>query len=117
MEQKYPKRLLAKIKTYFEKEKKHLIKRLAQIDEADPFKDPDHTNDNADIGVEVREEMAHQQSQGNREQIRKRLKEIEDALLRIEKETFGFCTKCGKMIDTDRLSSNPLASLCIDCAE
>jgi len=116
MNQKYPSRLLARIKAHFEAEQKHLKKRLLQIDESDPFKDPDHANDNADIGLEVREEIAHQQSQGNREQLQKKLNEITEALSRIDKQTYGFCTKCGKMIDTDRLSSNPLASLCIDCA-
>lgn len=116
MDQKYPKRVLSKIKTHFDEEKKHLQKRLNQIDEADPYKDPDHANDNADIGLDVREEMAHQQYEGNRDQLRKRLLEIDQALARIEKGTYGFCTNCGIMIDTDRLSSNPLASLCIKCA-
>ena len=116
MDTKYPKRILNKIKAHFEAEQKHLQKRLAQIDESDPYKDPDHANDNADIGLDVREEIAHQQSEGSREQLKKQLSEVNEALARIEQETFGFCTKCGQMIDTDRLSSNPLASLCIKCA-
>ncbi|OGK64830.1 hypothetical protein A2313_00425 [Candidatus Roizmanbacteria bacterium RIFOXYB2_FULL_41_10] len=116
MDTKYPRRILAKIRAHFEDEQKHLEKRLGQIDESDPYKDPDHANDNADIGLDVREEIAHQQSEGNRDQLKKRLSEVNDALERIDKETYGFCTGCGKMIDTDRLSSNPLASLCIKCA-
>lgn len=116
MDSKYPKRVLIKIKEQFEIEQKHLQKRLSQIDESDPYKDPDHANDNADIGLDVREEIAHQQSEGNRDQLKKRLREVNDALARIEQETFGFCAKCRQMIDTDRLSSNPLASLCIQCA-
>ncbi len=117
MDTKYPRRILAKIRQHFEDEQKHLEKRLSQIDESDPYKDPDHANDNADIGLDVREEMAHQQSEGSRDQLKKRLNDISNALERIDNETFGFCTNCGKMIDTDRLSSNPLASLCIKCAK
>lgn len=116
MDQKYPKRILEKIKIHFEEEKKHLSKRLSQIDESDPYKDPDHANDNADIGLDVREELAHQQYEGNRDQLRKRLQEVDDALRRIEDGSYGFCARCGNMIDTDRLSSNPLASMCIKCA-
>ena len=117
MDTKYPKRILAKIKAHFEDEQAHLKKRLSQIDESDPYKDSDHANDNADIGLEVREEIAHQQSEGSRDQLKKRLNEVNDALSRIDQDTFGFCTKCGQMIDTDRLSSNPLASVCIKCAK
>jgi len=116
MDTKYPKRVLLKIKQHFEEEQKHLQKRLAQIDESDPYRDPDHANDNADIGLDVREEMAHQQYEGNRDQLKKRLAEITTALERIEDGSYGFCVQCGKMIDTDRLSSNPLASKCIACA-
>lgn len=116
MDTKYPKRILAKIRAHFEAEQKHLLKRLGQIDESDPYKDPDHANDNADIGLDVREEIAHQQSEANRDQLKKRLNEVNEALARIDETTYGFCTKCGKMIDTDRLSSNPLTPLCIKCA-
>lgn len=116
MDRKYPKRVLTKIKVHFESELVHLQKRLSQIDESDPYKDPDHANDNADIGLDVREEIAHQQSEASRDQLKKRLGEVKQALDRIDQETFGFCTKCGQMIDTDRLSSNPLTSVCIKCA-
>ena len=51
MDTKYPRRILAKIRAHFEDEQKHLEKRLGQIDESDPYKDPDHANDNADIGL------------------------------------------------------------------
>ncbi len=113
----YPKKILVGIEDYFKKEKERLVKRLAQIDESDPFLDPDHANDNADIGIDVREEMAHQHYEANRNQLKKRLAEIDEVLERIDKGNYGVCKECGKMIDTDRLSSNPLATLCIDCAK
>lgn len=112
----YPKKVLTEIKAYFEKEHEHLAKRIAQLDDEDPFKDPDHANDNADVINEVREEMAHEQTEANRESLEKRLAEIDENLRRIEQGTYGYCKKCGKIIDTDRLSSNPSALLCIACA-
>jgi len=112
----YPKQVLAEAKKFFEGEREHLKKRLSQIGEADPYKDPDHANDNADIGLDVREEMAHQESEANQAQIEKRLQEVEKVLGKIEDGSYGYCESCSKMIDTDRLSSNPLATLCIACA-
>lgn len=43
------------------------------------------------------------------------LKEIDAALERIEKGTFGTCARCGKAIAEDRLDAMPYATLCIDC--
>lgn len=44
------------------------------------------------------------------------LRQIEKALERIEKETYGRCTSCGEMIEEARLEAIPEAALCIDCA-
>ncbi len=114
---KYPEKILTNIKDYFEKERKHTLKRLKQLDEGDPFLDPDHANDNADIGTDVREELAHQQTVANREALQRKLKEIEAALERVREGSYGFCKKCGKLINTDRLSTNPFTVYCIDCAK
>lgn len=116
-DKRYPKTVLADIQAYFKKERAHLVKRIAQMDEEDPFKDPDHANDNADVINEVREEIAHVQSEANRESLKKRLHEIDEVMNRIEHGTYGYCKKCGKMIDTDRLTTNPLAILCINDAK
>lgn len=43
------------------------------------------------------------------------LAEIDQALGRIEKGSFGRCTRCGKPIAEERLEAIPYATLCIDC--
>jgi len=43
------------------------------------------------------------------------LREIEAALGRIEKGTFGTCARCGKTIGEERLEAMPYATLCIEC--
>jgi len=45
------------------------------------------------------------------------LYEIDQALLRIENNTFGKCQGCGKSIALPRLRVLPYAVLCIECQE
>ena len=48
---------------------------------------------------------------------RRRLDELESALLRIEAGTFGACEDCGKPIPAKRLERMPGATLCVSCKE
>ena len=47
----------------------------------------------------------------------RRLKAIEDALKRIQREEYGVCTGCGEDINEKRLVAVPWATMCIDCQE
>ena len=42
------------------------------------------------------------------------LREIDDALARIEDGTYGTCAACGKEIPSDRLDAVPYATLCVE---
>lgn len=46
---------------------------------------------------------------------RRLLGEIDDALRRMERDTYGLCERCGERIDLDRLDALPYARLCMDC--
>ncbi|MCK5533484.1 TraR/DksA family transcriptional regulator [bacterium] len=46
---------------------------------------------------------------------RRILGNVEDALLKIEKGTYGSCEKCGKEIEIERLKVMPFAKFCINC--
>ena len=46
---------------------------------------------------------------------RKKLREIDEALKRIEDSTYGICEDCGKRITPNRLKIMPFARLCILC--
>ena len=48
-------------------------------------------------------------------QIRDQLAEVETALAKFEKDTYGLCEDCGKPIDIARLEALPRAKLCLDC--
>jgi DnaK suppressor protein len=44
------------------------------------------------------------------------LTDIDAALARLDDDTYGTCTSCGKGIAVARLEAQPWAALCIDCA-
>lgn len=48
-------------------------------------------------------------------QILEHLAEIEHALGKFDKGTYGFCDNCGQPIAPDRLEALPQASLCVKC--
>jgi len=48
---------------------------------------------------------------------RQLLVEIDAALERIEAGDYGECFECGEYIHAGRLDANPVATLCIRCAE
>lgn len=45
------------------------------------------------------------------------LQRIVGALKRIDTGEFGDCLNCGEVIESKRLSLDPTAALCIDCAQ
>ena len=47
--------------------------------------------------------------------LEKTLKDINNALERIENNTYGLCKYCKKEIGVKRLQARPVASACIDC--
>ena len=48
---------------------------------------------------------------------RRTLKQVDEALYKIRKDTYGLCEACGEMISERRLEALPFARLCIACQE
>ncbi|MFC2073190.1 TraR/DksA C4-type zinc finger protein, partial [Chloroflexota bacterium] len=48
-------------------------------------------------------------------QIKEHLSEVEHALDKFKKGTYGLCDSCGQSIASDRLEVLPQASLCVNC--
>ena len=44
------------------------------------------------------------------------LKDVNDALQRLNDGTYGTCTQCGKQVQSDRLAALPSTRFCIRCA-
>jgi len=47
--------------------------------------------------------------------LEKTLRDIDNALERIEKGTYGICKYCGEPINEKRLLARPVASACVEC--
>jgi RNA polymerase-binding transcription factor DksA len=54
-------------------------------------------------------------AQPTTEALQLELRDIEDALLRIDAGTWGRCLQCGGAIGRDRLRAVPDARLCVAC--
>ncbi len=54
--------------------------------------------------------------EGLDEMGRDELRQVTDALRRIDQGTYGMCERCHKAIDEQRLRAVPTASMCIRCA-
>lgn len=46
-----------------------------------------------------------------------RLKNVNEALERIERGTYGICESCKKEVSKERLEANPSAKKCLECNE
>lgn len=70
-----------------------------------------HLGDNATVTFLRERDLS---IEGNEEHL---LHEIDGALTRIERGTFGTCTSCGEHIAADRLDALPWAARCISCQQ
>lgn len=80
----------------------HLQEQAKQ--EADP-------NDRAASEIDLRMMMRAMDRE------RKLINKIDDALLRIQKETYGYCEQTGEQIEVARLEARPVATLCFKAQE
>ncbi|MBA3876458.1 MAG: DNA-binding protein [Anaerolinea sp.] len=51
-----------------------------------------------------------------RDRERAQLRQVEEALERLDAGTYGTCRSCGQQIAPERLAAIPWAAACIDCA-
>lgn len=52
---------------------------------------------------------------GRLRHLKRKLKQVEAALKRLDEGTYGVCSKCGSLIDADRMKVMPQATLCVKC--
>ena len=111
----FPRDILRDIRDHLEEERARIAERIGQLSQQDPFSDPDRVNDNAASDLEASEESSHDRFAALVSELKEKLLSIDGALGRIKNDTYGFCTNCGNMIDTDRLAVLPTATLCLGC--
>ncbi|MEX0899896.1 MAG: RNA polymerase-binding protein DksA [Gammaproteobacteria bacterium] len=75
-------------------------------DEAANFPDPnDRATQESEFSLELR----------TRDRERKLIKKIDEALVAIDADEYGWCETCGVEIGVRRLEARPTATQCIDC--
>jgi DnaK suppressor protein len=112
----YPDEILLPLKTFLLEKKSELEARKKRLAAEDPFSDPDsRLGNNAAIDADAAEQFGHETTVAMRDEIDRKLAEVDRALVRIESGEYGTCSGCGKMIDTDRLTVDPTAEYCVDC--
>lgn len=113
--QSFPSELLEQLRLHLEEEKKKLVVQMNDLAAQDPFSDPDRVNNNAASDSEASEESSHDRFVAMLDELKVKLSHIDAALARIGDESYGFCSNCHEMIDTDRLAILPTATLCLSC--
>lgn len=112
---------LEKLRTILLKERQRLQSEVDQLDEVSKTK-----NDGEDVNFELPGYSIHlaeyatdssiiETALMQRNIIEKRLRQVEDALRRIDKDDFGICLRCGGAISIERLIIKPFAEYCIEC--
>lgn len=100
-------------------EKENLEKELKRVGKKSEHEKSGYQPRYVDIGSKSDENVQEVAIFSNIISIEKELetslKEVNEALEKIEKNTYGVCEKCGKQIDQKRLKAFPIADLCIKC--
>ncbi len=112
---KFPANLLFPIRKLLTWRLDSLEKKKKSIEEEDPFKDNDRLNDNASPDTDAAEQFGHARSTALKNELVKKIIQTKKALTNIKYGTYGICSDCKKMIDTDRLMVYPEATLCVPC--
>ena len=74
-------------------------------------------SDIGDILDSVSEERTRELEMILTDREKQKLKQIDDALDRIEENTYGLCEECGVKIPRARLKVVPFAKYCVECKE
>lgn len=97
-----------------EKQRQTIISRLKRLRKEDPFSTTDRS-----LIVEPATDAAalfgHEQVVVLEGRLKNDLKEIEAALKKIKKGTYGKCERCGELIEPARLEVKPSAIYCLKC--
>lgn len=102
-------------KKKIEEEQKKILQQIETLKKDDPFADPDHASDNAAVDTDVREQVGHETVEAEIKDLQKRLQDLKDAAVRVQKGRYGVCEKCNNTIPQVRMELVPEARYCIDC--
>jgi len=104
------------LRSRLENERKHLTEQLEQLEaDAQPTEERREGSPFGKREEEATESFELEKRLALEKQTRDQLAEVEHALAKFEKGTYGKCDICGKPIDPARLEALPQATLCLSC--
>jgi len=113
-----------KYKIKLEEEKKLLESELGELGKVDKTGDWEASPDGEEVNQEVQDEADLSERASDYEErssklnlLEQRLVTINNALQKIEDNTYGICEICGSKIEEDRLEANPAATTCKKCMD
>ncbi len=113
------KKAIEKIKKDLLKSKRQIEEDLAAFTKKDQHEKDEHRTQFPDYGNKsdenVQEVGEYSTNLVTEKILEKTLRDIDEALSRIEKGIYGICKYCGKEIDEERLMARPVSSACIKC--
>ncbi|MDO8486830.1 MAG: TraR/DksA C4-type zinc finger protein [Candidatus Curtissbacteria bacterium] len=105
---------IKKFGTLIEESREAILSKMRRLRREDPFS----TEDRALIvepGTDAAQLFSHEKTVVLEGQLKRDLGEIEKALEKIKKGTYGICENCKKPIDAARLLAKPAAIYCMKC--
>lgn len=99
-------------KMVLQDQKKQLLIQANQTVMNEVANGQEHLSDYGDLATLESDRTFHLRI---RDRERKLIKKIDQALDRIENDTFGLCERCGNEIAIERLKARPVTTFCIAC--
>ncbi len=90
----------------------HQLRELGADESGDLTGEVDFGDAFADAGAATAERT---ETMGIVKTLKTRLAEVDAALDKLEKGTFGICSSCGNEIEPDRLAHRPTSVKCVQC--
>jgi DnaK suppressor protein len=100
--------------SFLEQERARLKGVIAQIEAEGSTTNLGYGNHMADDASEAFEQAKDLALRQNAQQL---LAQVEEALARFERGTYGICQQCRQEIDPARLEALPYANLCLRCQQ
>lgn len=114
-----PSETIEKIKTQLEAEKKRLEEALSSFTTKNPHNKDDYNAVFPQFGEKDEDNAAEVATYGDsltlERSLESDLRDVKNALKRIEKGDYGICKYCKKPIDPKRLLARATSSACINC--
>ncbi len=112
----FPKKTLDSIKHLLLRQQKDVEKSLKEVEKDDPVKG-ESLAESSEPGTDSYIADSHTRTVALEQQLKKAHTSIKIALLKITKNTYGKCEKCGNQIGVGRLLAMPTAQYCLSCSK